>query len=85
MRMIEIALFGALREVDPSAHVSVESAARTVRELRVDVEALAAAWPSQARALLSRSAFASTTTILRDADALPDDGRLALLPPVSGG
>ncbi|HZX80425.1 MAG TPA: MoaD/ThiS family protein [Lysobacter sp.] len=85
MRTIEIQLFGALREVAPSASIAIESAAMHVGELREELAAAASAWPAPARALLPRSAFASATTVLRDADPLPDDGRLALLPPVSGG
>lgn len=86
MSSIDLQLFGALRETEPGAHLVLESAATTVRELRAELDAHAALhWPPQARALLARSAFASATTVLRDADAIPDDGVLALLPPVSGG
>ncbi|GAB1596390.1 MoaD/ThiS family protein [Lysobacter claricitrinus] len=85
MRTIQIDLFGAMRDVGSQSHLSIASEARTVAELRAEIVATAADWPVQARALLPRSAFASSTTVLRDSDALPDDGRLALLPPVSGG
>lgn len=85
MRTIEIQLFGALREAEPSARLAVESAATHIGQLRKELAVAVAAWPPQARALLPRSAFASATTVLRDADRLPEDGRLALLPPVSGG
>ena len=35
--------------------------------------------------LLDYSAFADQQRVLRDHEALPDDGRVAILPPVSGG
>ena len=83
---IEIQLFGALREAEPDARLVLEATAASVGELRRLVQAHAdARWPEPARALLSRSAFASERSVLRDADHVPADGRLALLPPVSGG
>ena len=85
MRTVAIDLFGALREAKPGARMQVDTAAITVGQLRADVERHAAHWSPAARALLPRCAFASATTVLRDNDALPADGRLALLPPVSGG
>jgi molybdopterin synthase sulfur carrier subunit len=85
MRTITIDLFGALREAESAARLQLDSDAQTIAALRADVEARVAHWPANARALLPRCAFASTTTVLRDGDALPADGRLALLPPVSGG
>ena len=85
MKTVRIDLFGALRDVAPGASLTIDTDARTVGELRAQLDAQSADWPAQARALLSRSAFASTSTVLRDGDALPDDGQLALLPPVSGG
>lgn len=83
--LIQIDLFGALRDVAPDSRLAMETGARTIAELRAELDAIAAGWPASSRALLSRSAFASATTILRDADVLPDNGHLALLPPVSGG
>lgn len=85
MKRVGIQLFGALREAEPGAYVALETQAATIAELRSELLARAAAWPDAARALLPRSAFASTTSVLRDADPLPGDGVLALLPPVSGG
>lgn len=85
MRPVEIELYGALREAEPGARLCLDTASATVADLRADLARRAQGWPDAARALLPRCAFASTTTVLRDADALPADGRLALLPPVSGG
>lgn len=86
MRQVELQLFGAFRDVQPGARIALEVDGAHVRDLRAAVQAHAAhAWGEQATALVARSAFASATHVLRDADALPDDGRLALLPPVSGG
>lgn len=82
----EVQLFGALREAEPGAALVLESDAADIAALRADVARHAeSAWPAAARALLGRSAFASERSILRDADPVPDDRRLALLPPVSGG
>lgn len=85
MRTVVIDLFGALREAEPRARIEVDTTAMTVGQFRADVERHAERWPPAARALLPRCAFASTSTVLRDKDALPADGQLALLPPVSGG
>lgn len=83
---IDIQLFGALREVEPSGRLGIDADAATVGELRAAVQAHADAhWPPPARALLPRSAFASERSVLREGDPLPADGRMALLPPVSGG
>ena len=82
----EIQLFGALREAEPSARLVLDAAAATVAELRAAVAAaVTPRWPGDALALLPHSAFASERSVLRDADPVPTDGRLALLPPVSGG
>lgn len=85
MRSIDIQLFGAFRDVEPTARVTLEVRGDRVHDARAALDAHAQAhWPPHACALVARSAFASETTILRDADPLPD-GMLALLPPVSGG
>lgn len=84
---VQVSLFGAFRSFDPGALVELDlpEGAR-VADLRQALEEYGAAyWQGFAPALLRRSAFASETTVLRDADALPSDGRMAVLPPVSGG
>lgn len=82
----EIQLFGALREAEPSARLVLDADATNIAALRAAVaDTVATRWPQPAIALLPHSAFASERSVLRDADAVPADGRLALLPPVSGG
>ncbi|WP_147652626.1 MoaD/ThiS family protein [Vulcaniibacterium gelatinicum] len=84
---IELNLFGALRQYTPAAAVTLEVAddAR-VADVRTALRAHAEAyWPGFHSGLLARSAFASETTVLREGEPVPADGRMAVLPPVSGG
>jgi len=84
---IELSLFGAFRDYAPDAQVALEldDGAR-VADLRAALGSYGTQhWPGFNPALLARSAFASETTVLRDDEALPADGRMAVLPPVSGG
>ncbi|MEJ5207868.1 MAG: MoaD/ThiS family protein [Lysobacteraceae bacterium] len=84
---VEVSLFGAFRDHEPGAQVVLElpEGAR-VAELRAALLDYAQAhWPAFRPGLLQRSAFASETTVLRDNELLPADGRMAVLPPVSGG
>jgi molybdopterin synthase sulfur carrier subunit len=82
----EIQLFGALREAEPGGRLALDAEVADIAALRraVDLHA-GGAWTAPMRALLARSAFASESCVLRDTDGIPADGRLALLPPVSGG
>lgn len=84
---VTLSLFGAFRSFDPGAQVTLELAdGACVADLRAALDAYGQAhWPGFSPGLLQRSAFASDTTVLRDAEALPADGRMAILPPVSGG
>ena len=84
---VEISLFGAFREHEPSARLALEVAdAARVASLREALRAHGEShWPGFRPGLLAKSAFASETTVLRDDDAIPADGRVAVLPPVSGG
>lgn len=61
--------------------VEVDDTVATVGDA---VARLAVAHPALA-ASLERCACVSGDTIVRRADALPADGRIALLPPVAGG
>jgi sulfur-carrier protein len=84
---VTLSLFGAFREFEPTARLSLEvpEGAR-VADLRAAVDAHGRAhWSGFRPELLRVSAFASEAEILRDGDALPADGQLAVLPPVSGG
>lgn len=84
---IELDVFGAFRDFVPQGRLELEVANdATIGAVR---EALAAHasrhWPAFRAGLLASSAFASEHAVLRDADTVPDSGRLAVLPPVSGG
>jgi len=84
---IELRLFGAFRDYDSSACIQVEvpDGAR-VADVRAALDAYGRArWPGFQPALLQRSALASDDAVLRDHEAIPADGRMAVLPPVSGG
>jgi sulfur-carrier protein len=84
---VRIKLFGALREADPSGTIELEVPAQsTIAMLREALAAyLAEHAPQVSAGLVQRSAFASDEEILHNDRTLPDDGRLAVLPPVSGG
>jgi molybdopterin synthase sulfur carrier subunit len=84
---VTVRLFGAFRDYEPGAAVMLDMAdGASVADLR---EALASYgvthWPGFRPGLLRVSAFASETTMLREHEKLPDDGRVVVLPPVSGG
>lgn len=84
---VELSLFGAFRDADPRAMVMLDLPdAATVNDLRDRlVEYAAMRWPGALQSLLRQSAFASEHELLRGNDRLPVDGRMAVLPPVSGG
>lgn len=84
---VQVRLFGAFRSFDPRAQVELElPEGACVADLRVALEQYGLAhWGGFKPALLRYSAFASETTLLRNADLLPAYGSVAVLPPVSGG
>jgi molybdopterin synthase sulfur carrier subunit len=84
---VEVKLFGAFRDHQPDGCVHLELApGARVDDLRLALEAYASAhWPAFCPKLLKYSAFASEKAVLREADPVPEDGRMAVLPPVSGG
>ena len=84
---VRIELFAALREADPSGAIELDLPAHSsIATLRQALSAyLAAHAPHISSGLVQRSAFASEDEILHDDCTLPERGRLALLPPVSGG
>lgn len=86
MKQITVQLFGAFSDLDARREISVAVPGDRVADLRVALRAqLAQRWPGFRAGLLDYSAFADQQQVLRDHDALPDDGRVAILPPVSGG
>jgi molybdopterin synthase sulfur carrier subunit len=83
---IELQLFGALRGLAENDTLHLESCGETIEDVRVALLAFAERnWPSASSALLPSCAFASSSSILRGAMPVPDDGRLVVLPPVNGG
>jgi molybdopterin synthase sulfur carrier subunit len=84
--IVELELFGALRGLEAGDRMSLAVAGARVADLRAALAAHAAShWPGLAPGLLGKCAFATHSEILRDGDALPGDGRMSVLPPVSGG
>lgn len=83
---IELELFGALRGLEPGDRLRLPVAGTTVADLRAALASHAvASWPRIAPQLLGSCAFATPSNVLRDDEALPADGRMVVLPPVSGG
>lgn len=82
-----VQLFGPFRDFQPQALLELDVAdSATVGEARAALAAHAAAyWPACTPGLLRSTALASEQAVLRDGDALPDDGRIAVIPPVNGG
>jgi molybdopterin synthase sulfur carrier subunit len=84
---VEVSLFGAFRSHDAAARVvlDIPEGAR-VSDLRQALDRHAREhWPGYRPELLKASAFASETTVLRDAEVVPAGIPMAVLPPVSGG
>ena len=84
---VELQLFGAFRQYQAAPTVVLDVAdGASIAALREAVDAYGKAhWPAFQPALLARSAFASEARVLRDGEGLPVDGKMAVLPPVSGG
>lgn len=84
---IELSLFGAFRGYDPNPSITLEVGDNAVvADVRRALSTHGSAhWPAFKDGLLARSAFASETTVIRDDEPVPADGRMAVLPPVSGG
>lgn len=84
---LTVQLFGRFREFSATPEIVLElPGAVTVADFRAGFDAWARAhWPGYIPDLLKASAVATETTLLRADSRLPADGRLALLPPVSGG
>jgi molybdopterin synthase sulfur carrier subunit len=89
---ISIRLFGAFRQFQDSDLLELEMPdaqrpdAATVADVRLALDAYALAhWRGYDVGLLRSSAFATEETVLRANSPIPADGRLAVIPPVSGG
>lgn len=84
---LTVQLFGRFRDFGTAPELVLElPGVATVADFRNAFEAWARThWPEDAPALLRASAIATDSTLLRADSPLPADGRLALLPPVSGG
>ena len=84
---VELQLFGAFRQYQAEPMVALDVAdGACVAALREAVDAYGKThWPAFQPALLARSAFASDTAVLRDAQPVPAGVDMAVLPPVSGG
>jgi molybdopterin synthase sulfur carrier subunit len=84
---LTVQLFGRFREFSAAPEIALElPGVSTVAEFRAAFDTWACAhWPGYAPGLLKASAIATESTLLRADSPLPADGRLALLPPVSGG
>jgi len=84
---LRVQLFGPFRDFQPLPMLELAVAdGASVADARDALAAHAAAhWPACTPGLLRSTAFASEQAVLRDRDALPADGRIALIPPVNGG
>jgi sulfur-carrier protein len=84
---VELSLFGAFRSFGPTASIALElEPDAQVGALRAALAVYAQSnWPDFSPGLLACSVFASASSVLRESDVIPEDRRLAILPPVSGG
>ena len=83
---VDLQLFGALRGLESGDRMQLAVDGDTVAALRAALAAYAQQrWPGISPGLLGKCAFSTDTEVLRDLDRLPANGRMAVLPPVSGG
>lgn len=83
---VVVELFGAFRDHGGDSVELTLGDGANVADLRAALAAHAARhWPRCSPGLLRSSAFAGDAGVLRDREPLPGDGRMAVLPPVSGG
>lgn len=84
---VELRLYGAFRAYQPEPAIvfDLPEGAR-VSDLRLALgEYASSRWSDFKPGLLRSSAFSSDVEVLRESEAIPADGRMAVLPPVSGG
>ena len=84
---VRITLFGALRDADSRGFIELDVPDRsTVATLREALQQYVRDHaPAISSSLVQRSAFASEDEILHNHRTVPENGQLAILPPVSGG
>lgn len=89
---VSIQLFGAFRQFQARDVLELDLSdidgvsAPTVADVRRAFDAHALAhWPGYHSGLLRSSALATEDALLRANSPIPVDGRLAVIPPVSGG
>jgi len=86
MKEIVVQLFGAFSELDGQGEIRVQVNGERLLDLRTALrEVLQERFPAFNAGLVDYSVFADEECVLRDAEPLPADGRVAILPPVSGG
>lgn len=84
--LVELEFFGALRGLEAQDRLQLAIEGALVADVRAELQTHGAShWPQAAQSLLRSCAFATASDILRDPQPLPADGKLAVLPPVSGG
>lgn len=85
--MITLKLFGRFRDFSTAPEIQVElPGITTVAEFRNAFDSWARGhWPRYTSGLLRSSAIATDSDLLQAWSPLPVDGRIAILPPVSGG
>lgn len=85
--LITLQLFGRFRDFSPMPEIVLDlPGVATVEEFRVAFDTWAQAnWPGYSPGLLRSSALATDSDLLQATHPLPEDGRIAILPPVSGG
>lgn len=84
---VTLQLFGVYRRFQDVESIDLPCPdGATIADLRRALCTYAAThWPDWDDAIVRRTAFASDEAILHAGDQIPADGRIAILPPVSGG
>lgn len=84
---LRITLFGALRDTDARGFIELDVAdGSTIANVREALQHYVREHaPAISPNLIQRSAFASDDEILHNHRHVPENGALAVLPPVSGG
>jgi molybdopterin synthase sulfur carrier subunit len=85
--LITLQLFGRFREFSDAPEIVLDfPGVQTVADFRSAFDLWAQAnWAGYASGILKVAAIATETGLLHAGSPLPADGRIAVLPPVSGG